>query len=171
MLDRNIKKSSKWFALRTGILTLITVSLVSACSFGKKTQEEEGKQAVLGEEDLVLSVNDISDTVSFYPVDVDGTQVEVLAVKAPDGTIRTAFNTCQVCYDSGRGYYKQEGNVLVCQNCGNRFSMDRVEALAGGCNPWPIFNQNKTVTEESITISSKFLKESKQIFENWKTSY
>lgn len=40
-------------------------------------------------------------------------------------TIRTAFNTCQVCYSSGRGYYVQEGNVLVCQNCGNRFGMLR----------------------------------------------
>ncbi|WP_124066661.1 DUF2318 domain-containing protein [Clostridium sp. E02] len=171
MIDRNTKKTSKWFILRTGVLILLTVSLVSACGFGKKTQEAEGKQAVSSEEDLVLSVNDISNTVSFYPVDVDGTQMEVLAVKAPDGTIRTAFNTCQVCYDSGRGYYKQEGDVLVCQNCGNRFAMDRVEVEAGGCNPWPIFDKSKTVTEESITISSEFLKESKQIFENWKTSY
>lgn len=29
--------------------------------------------------------------------------------------IRTAFNTCQVCYSSGKGYYVQSGNVLVCQ--------------------------------------------------------
>ena len=54
----------------------------------------------------MIPVKNISSTAQFYPVDVDGTQMEVLAVKAPDGTIRTAFNTCQVCYDSGRGYYK-----------------------------------------------------------------
>jgi len=35
--------------------------------------------------------------------------MEVLAVKAPDGTIRTAMNTCKICYDSGAGYYVQEG--------------------------------------------------------------
>ena len=45
--------------------------------------------------------------------------MEIVAVKALDGSIRTAFNTCQVCYNSGRGYYQQEGNELVCQNCGN----------------------------------------------------
>jgi uncharacterized membrane protein len=69
--------------------------------------------------------------------------MEVLAVKAPDGTIRTAFNTCQVCFGSGRGYYKQEGKTLVCQNCGNRFSLDDVEKVRGGCNPVPILENEK----------------------------
>ena len=51
----------------------------------------------------------------------------VLAFKASDDTIRTALNTCQVCYDSGRGYYVQEGDKLICQNCGNQFEADQVE--------------------------------------------
>jgi len=119
--------------------------------------------------DLVIPVSGISEKVSFYPVDIDGTKFEVLAVKAPDGTIRTAFNTCQVCYDSGRGYYKQEGDVLVCQNCGNRFRMGQVEVVSGGCNPVPIFPENKTVTDDTITISYAFLNEAKAIFANWKT--
>jgi hypothetical protein len=119
-------------------------------------------------EDLVIPVSDISETAKFYPVTVDGTELEVLAVTAPDGTIRTAFNTCQVCYDSGNGFYKQEGDVLVCQNCGNRFGMDQVEVSSGGCNPVPIFDENKTVDEENITIPFDFLNEAKVIFANWK---
>ncbi|MDR2615949.1 MAG: DUF2318 domain-containing protein [Oscillospiraceae bacterium] len=118
--------------------------------------------------DLVIPLADISETASFYPVEAEGTKLEVIAVKAPDGTVRTAFNTCRVCYDSGRGYYKQSGDVLVCQNCGNRFPMSRVEVEAGGCNPWPIFSEDKTVTDDAITISYEFLSESKDIFANWK---
>lgn len=116
----------------------------------------------------MIPTSEISGTAGFYPVTVDGEEMEVLAAKASDGTIRTAFNTCQVCYDSGRGYYQQEGDVLVCQNCGNRFGMDQVEIESGGCNPWPIFDGDKTVTEDAITISYDFLHESKQIFANWK---
>jgi hypothetical protein len=119
-------------------------------------------------EGLVINIADISDQASFYPVEVDGTRMEVIAVKAPDGSIRTAFNTCQICYDSGRGYYEQSGNKLVCQNCGNQFPMSSVEVEAGGCNPWPIFPEDKTVTGDSITISYDFLKKSKDIFANWK---
>jgi hypothetical protein len=121
--------------------------------------------------DLVIPIAELTEQASFYPVEVNGTQLEVIAVKAPDGTLRTAFNTCQVCYDSGQGYYKQEGNALVCQNCGSLFTMDRVEKAQGGCNPVPIYADYKTVDEENITISGAFLEEATVIFQNWKASY
>lgn len=122
-------------------------------------------------EDLVIPVGDITEEATFYPIEIDGTSLEVLAVKAPDGTIRTAFNTCEICYDSGRGYYEQDGDVLVCQNCGNRFKTSQIEVESNGCNPWPIFPENKTVNDETITISYDFLKESIAIFRNWKGNY
>jgi len=118
--------------------------------------------------DLVIVKNEVSETVKFYPYKAGNTKMEVLAVKASDGTIRTAFNTCQVCFSSGRGYYKQEGDELVCQNCGNRFRIDQVEKVRGGCNPGPILKENKTEDETAIVISKDFLEEYKVIFENWR---
>lgn len=133
---------------------------------------DSGDAQVISEgESLVIPISDISSTASFYPVEVEGTRMEVLAVTDSDGNIRTAFNTCQICYGSGRGYYVQEGNVLVCQNCGNRFTVDQVEIESGSCNPWPIFSENKTVTDDTIEISYDFLNESRAIFANWKTQY
>jgi hypothetical protein len=120
-------------------------------------------------EDVVIPVSEITQTARFYPTETsDGTAVEILALTAPDGTIRTAFNTCQVCYGSGKGYYKQDGDVLVCQNCGNRFDASMVEIESGGCNPVPIFADNKTVTDETITISADYIDLAKEIFSNWK---
>ncbi len=145
------------------LLAVTSALLLTACSPGG------GSSATLSEGgDLIIPIADITEDASFYPVEADGTQMEIIAVKAPDGTIRTAFNTCQICYSSGRGYYKQSGDKLICQNCKNQFEMGRVEVEAGGCNPWPIFDENKTVTEESITIPYAFLAESKEIFQNWK---
>ncbi len=158
------------------IMLLVVAAFVSACGSKETVEEpestvEDSSAAIPADQDIVIPISEITETAKFYPVDVEGTTLEVVAVKASDGSIRTAFNTCQVCYDSGKGYYKQQGDLLVCQNCGNQFSMDRVEVEAGGCNPWPIFDENKTVTEDSITISYGFLKESKGIFANWKGSY
>jgi len=121
--------------------------------------------------DIVISIADITETATFYKAEVDNTKLEVIAVKASDGTIRTAFNTCQVCYSSGKGYYKQSGDVLVCQNCGNRFKMTQVEIHSGGCNPVPIFSENKIVTDETITIPLSYLVQQKKIFSNWKIEY
>ena len=124
---------------------------------------------IIGEgENLEIPVDEIGESAQFYPVEVDGTNMEIIAVKDSNGNVRTAFNTCQVCYSSGRGYYVQQGDDLVCQNCGNHYTVDMVETEAGGCNPYPIFEENKTVEDNTILISYDFLKEATAIFENWK---
>ena len=101
-------------------------------------------------------------------MEIGATKLEVIAVKAPDNTIRTAFNTCQVCFGSGRGYYVQSGKHLVCQNCGNRFAMSEIEVARGGCNPVPVTGENKKVSDNEIIISKEFLEESAIIFSDWK---
>jgi len=126
------------------------------------------RRPVTADRDLVIQISDITENALFFPVDIDGVRMEVLAVKAPDGSIRTAFNTCQVCYASGRGYFVQTGTLLVCQNCGNRYRMSQVERQAGGCNPVPIFPVNKTVTADTITISREYLGQARAIFERWR---
>lgn len=46
--------------------------------------------------------------------------------------------------------------------------MDMVGETAGGCNPVPILEENRTVTALEIQISYEFLKESSDIFANWR---
>lgn len=137
---------------------------------GTKTSSDKGstvKKAAVKDSDIIITLQDITETATFYPASINGTELEVIAVKAPDGTIRTAFNTCQVCYGSGRGYYEQEGDQLVCQNCGNQFGMGDVEVARGGCNPVPISNEYKKEDDKTITISKDFLTKATVIFENW----
>jgi uncharacterized membrane protein len=150
---------------------ILCVSVLFAAGLGLVFAQNSGLNVVkpaIADKDLVIPISDITENAVFYPVDIGGTRIEVLAVKAPDGTIRTAFNTCQVCYGSGRGFYKQQGTVLVCQNCGNRFRMSQVEMRSGGCNPVPIFKDNKTVSDTSITIRKEYLIQAKEIFGKWK---
>ena len=126
--------------------------------------------AVLNSSDgIKISKKDITATAKFYPYDASGIKMEVLAVKAKDGTIRTALNTCQVCYSSGKGYYKQEGDELVCQNCGNRFKLNMVGSTNSGCNPVPVLDKNKTDDGTNIIISKDFLDKNKALFAKWKS--
>ena len=118
--------------------------------------------------DLTIIKSEVSQNAKFYPYKAGNIYMEVIAVKADDGTIRTALNTCQVCYDSGRGYYEQDGNELVCQNCRNRFRIDQVEKVRGGCNPLPILKDSKNEDDENIVISGQFLAENKSYFNKWK---
>ena len=148
---------------------LVLVIIVLLGSFLLPSQEDKkSKQTVQEDGDVVIQKDEIGEQASFFAYEVDGIDLEVIAVKASDGTIRTAFNTCQICYASGRGHYVQEGEHLICQNCGNSFTTDDVEVAAGGCNPVPIFAENKIETEDTITIGEEFLKEAQAIFLNWK---
>lgn len=149
-------------------VTVIAIAVIVVIKIqGTNGAGTVSKEAVK-DSDIVIPISEISETAVFYPAVMNGTKLEVLAVKAPDGTIRTAFNTCQVCFSSGRGYYVQEGDALVCQNCGNRFKTDDVEVTRGGCNPVPITEEYKTVDEEKITVSKEFLTQATVIFENWR---
>jgi uncharacterized membrane protein len=123
---------------------------------------------ILPNGDLVIDKKEVTATALFYPYTVDGVKMEVLALRVPDGTVRTALNTCQVCYSSGRGYYVQQGDVLVCQNCHNRFKASQVEIVKGGCNPIPITADLKTETAATITISKELLASAKPLFLAWK---
>ena len=129
----------------------------------------ETVEAALNENgDIVIPLDQITETASFYTYNELDSKMEIIAVKASDGTIRTAFNTCQVCYSSGKGYYKLEDGLLTCQNCGNQFAMDQVEVTKGGCNPVPITDEYKVTDNEKVTIPKEFLEEAQVIFDNWK---
>ncbi|MBU3144717.1 DUF2318 domain-containing protein [Clostridium sp. CF012] len=118
--------------------------------------------------DLKIPKSEVTKTAKFYPYKSGDTYMEVLAVKASDGTIRTAFNTCEVCYTSGKGYYKQEGDELVCQNCGNRFSINQIEKLKNGCNPVPILETDKIDDGSNLVISQSYMGKNINYFSNWK---
>jgi len=121
-----------------------------------------------GDYGIIIKKKDITAAATFIPYAYNGLKMEIIAVKASDGTIRSALNTCQVCYQSGRGYYKQEGGVFVCQNCGNRFRVDQVEKIKGGCNPVPILGEDKTDLGDTIGISKAYLASVSPYFQVWK---
>ncbi|MCX7745350.1 MAG: Fe-S-containing protein [Clostridia bacterium] len=118
---------------------------------------------------IKIAKSKVTSNATFYPYQLEGVTMEVIAVKATDGTIRTALNTCQVCYDSGRGYYEQAGEYFVCQNCKNRFHVDQIEKVKGGCNPVPILEENKQDNGDYISISKDFMASQKDLFNNWKS--
>ncbi|MCC8073529.1 MAG: DUF2318 domain-containing protein [Clostridiales bacterium] len=119
--------------------------------------------------DIEIEKSEITETATFYDYDADGTIVELFAVKASDGSIRLALNTCQVCMGSPYAYFLQSGDSFICQNCKNSFDTDDVGIEQGGCNPVPITEDNYTESDGIITVSSDFLEEYKEEFSGWKS--
>jgi uncharacterized membrane protein len=86
--------------------------------------------------------------------------VKYFILKSTDGIIRAAFDACDVCWPAGKGYY-QEGDYMVCRNCGRRFASARVNEVKGGCNPAPL---NRKVENGKVVIEVKDILDGAQYF-------
>ncbi len=109
-----------------------------------------------------------TDTLTEHPLyinyDSNGTTIQLLAVNASDGSARLSLNTCQACNPSPRAYFKEVNGRLVCQNCGNVFTMDSVGETAGGCNP---MNIAYNVEGSALTVSTADLDKYAENFAYW----
>lgn len=176
-MSHTIKKIA---LLAASVLALFGILALTGCASNSQANSGSGvttaqsnanthpAQTIAEGQSLKIAIKDLSSQAQFYPVTVDGTKMEVLALKDSKGNVRTVYNTCQVCYSSGKGYYVQQGDKLVCQNCGNQFGVDQVEIQSGGCNPVPIFDDSKTTSGTEVTIPYTTLQKAEATFANWK---
>ena len=84
----------------------------------------------------------------YYTYMHDGQPIEFFVLESKDGVVRAAFNACDVCYQSKKGY-TQDGDEVVCNNCGRRFPADQINVVHGGCNPSPLV---RTVEGDTLVI-------------------
>ena len=122
-------KQITWTAIVTAAL-LIGAASVFAFSLGKyeKVKATNGTVA--------LPVAKLSDgKAHFYKFEDGGKEIAFFAVKAADGSYKTAFDACDSCYKSKKGY-EQQGDKMNCKNCNQKFAINRLGPNAtGGCNP------------------------------------
>jgi len=86
--------------------------------------------------------------------------IRYFILKSSDGIIRAAFDACDVCWPAGKGYY-QEGDYMVCRNCGRRFASVQVNEVKGGCNPAPL---SRKVENGKVIIEVKDILDGVQYF-------
>ncbi|MHC1697932.1 MAG: Fe-S-containing protein [Geobacteraceae bacterium] len=91
----------------------------------------------------------------FYKFEAGGKDITFFAVKAADGSIKTAFDACDACYRDKKGY-EQQSDKMNCKNCNQKFAINRLGPNAsGGCNPGYLPH---TQNGNSISISVTDLK-------------
>ena len=110
-----------------------------------------------------IPLSEVSETAEFYELDVGGTTVSFFAVKASDGTIKTGFDACDVCYGAHKGY-RQEGAYMVCNNCSNKYpivGLGTENKRPGGC--WPGYLPSE-VAGDNLVIQNSDIVEGERRF-------
>lgn len=158
-----IKFNNKLF-LVSGIALVFALVLVSGCvsegtgavtATGNNTGDA-GNEASAASNAITIPLSSLSKEAKWFEYNVNGAKVRFFAVEASNGSIKTAFDSCDVCYYANKGY-SQEGSYMVCNNCGNKYPIDGLgteNKKSGGC--WPgylpskIEGNNLVIQEENL---------------------
>ena len=114
---------------------------------------------------IAIKKSQLSKDASFINYKAGDVTVQLIAVIADDNTYRLSFNTCQSCNPSPKAFFAQQGKKLICQNCGNQFTMNDVGKASYGCNPAMLpFTQ----TDSELVVSTEILDKVAPAFKRWR---
>ena len=136
------------------LFTLVVIGLLmTGCSGSASSGSKKAGLVSPVNGRIEIPVADINDGKAhhFQVKSDDGTMVTFFVLKSADGVIRAAIDACDVCYRSGLGYY-QEGDNMVCRNCGQKFASNKINIIKGGCNPAPL---NREVVGDKLVINMR----------------
>ena len=117
-----------------------------------------GTATAQASESISIPLDSLSGQAKWFEYDASGTTVRFFAIKLNDGSVKTAFDACDVCGYAKKGY-RQEGSFMVCNNCGNRYPISGIgteNKTPGGC--WPGYLPSKIV-DGSVVIEKADLKD------------
>jgi len=79
-----------------------------------------------------IPVSEVADSnLHFFTADSNGTLLRFLVIRKGNGDFAVALDGCEICGWSG---YRQEGQNVICRNCGAAIYVPSI-GQSGGCNP------------------------------------
>jgi len=138
---------------RFGMMVVIAVVVLVAAGSGYWFFSSSGAGAYTSVKstngEVRLDLNRVSDgQAHYFRYATSQGDISFFVIKSVDGVMRAAFDACDVCYKEKKGY-RQEGDMMVCNNCGMKFRSDLINLVKGGCNPAPL---NRSIDGEQLVI-------------------
>jgi high-affinity iron transporter len=130
------RRQRRWSFAAAILCSLVVVSLAAEFAYAHAMNAPTpGKVLVAQNNQVRISLSELTDqSLHFYTADVNGTVVRFLVIHQINGNYATALDACQIC---GRNGYRQEGQNIICRNCGASIYVPSI-GEHGGCNPIPV---------------------------------
>ena len=153
-------KKSFFIFFRIFIVSIILVLQGLSESAEQGTSLKTVKVKSQKDETITYPVSDFKNgKAKFYSFKSnDGVVIKYFILKSSDGVIRAAFDACDVCFKWKEGYF-QQGNLMVCKRCGQKFLSAKINEVKGGCNPAPLNRRiegNKVIINKSDILDGEF---------------
>ena len=117
------------------IVTVVCILSVSLMFISGRQKYERVKPE--GGE-IKIAIKKVNDgKAHYFRTSVDEGEVKFFVLMSDDGVVRVAFDACDVCFPEKKGY-AQNGDFMICNNCGRSFHETKINVVKGGCNPAPV---------------------------------
>src|SRR5689334_20708370 len=147
------------------IVAVIALLAVAAFVFFSRSRGDQPSTTVVSNnsatDEIRIPLSELSATAKFYDYLLPGNKkMRFFALRSSDGVYRAALDACDTCYHAKKGYH-QEGDDMVCNNCGLHFHSAQVNEVHGGCNPVGLPRQ---IEGDTLVIKANDLQARQQYF-------
>ena len=139
MREWEFRRQRRWSFAAAILCVLVVLSLAAEFVYSRATNAQEPARTLVAQNNQVrIPLGDLQDSsVHFYTADVNSTVIRFLVIHRGNGDYATALDACQICGTTG---YRQEGQNVICRNCGATIYIPSI-GESGGCNPIPVKSQ------------------------------
>ncbi|HVF92513.1 MAG TPA: DUF2318 domain-containing protein [Blastocatellia bacterium] len=149
------------------IVALVALAAIGGYLIWGSSRDNPGASPVAGRSgagsgDVTIPIADLqSGSAKFFDYKLSsGMPIRFFAIRSSDGVYRAALDACDTCFHAKKGYH-QEGDDMVCNNCGMKFHSARVNETSGGCNPVGL---ERSVEGDHLVIKSGELEKGARYF-------
>lgn len=136
--QRNLPMKKSWSTLLLIVISLLVSTTALFGWLGIPGTEGAATSVIAAAGKVSIPLAELNDgQAHFYSYKGQGGKIPFFVIKGKDGTLRAAFDACDVCYKAKKGY-AQQGEEMICKNCNQTFPVAKIGTVSGGCNPAPI---------------------------------
>jgi high-affinity iron transporter len=133
MREYQFRRQRRWSFAAAILCVAVVVSFAGDYVYGRVAAAPSAARTLTAQDNLVrIPLSELTDSsLHFYTADVDGSVIRFLVIHKLNGDYAVALDACQICGTAG---YRQEGQSVICRNCGAAIYIPSI-GQSGGCNP------------------------------------
>jgi high-affinity iron transporter len=133
MREFEFRRQRRWSFAAAILCIAVVISFAGDYVYGRVAAAPSPARTLIAQDNLVrIPLSDLTDSsLHFYTADVDGSAIRFLVIHKLNGDYAAALDACQICGTAG---YRQEGQSVICRNCGAAIYIPSI-GQSGGCNP------------------------------------
>ncbi|HVB58659.1 MAG TPA: Fe-S-containing protein [Candidatus Acidoferrales bacterium] len=133
MREWEFRRQRRWSFAAAILCVAVVLSLAAEFVYARAMNAPQPARLLVARDNQVrIPLSDLTDSsLHFYSASVNDAVIRFLVIHQTNGDYAAALDGCQICGWSG---YRQEGQNVVCRNCGATIYIPSI-GESGGCNP------------------------------------